>query len=68
MSGYKIIQNMGYWKDAKTWVAIINQYKMSGRPELDTVQTSEDGYLTCKLVEVVQHIEVFRTNCGTIKK
>ena len=41
---------------------------MSGRLELDTaVQTSDARYLTHKLVEVVQHIVVRKTDCVTIK-
>ncbi|WJX83292.1 RNA polymerase Rpb1, domain 5 [Trifolium repens] len=31
------------------------------------VRTSDAGYLTRRLVEVVQHIVVRRTNCGTIR-
>ncbi|PHT33597.1 DNA-directed RNA polymerase subunit beta'' [Capsicum baccatum] len=31
------------------------------------VRTSDAGYLTCRLVEVVQHIVVRRTNCGTAR-
>ncbi|KAH0636303.1 hypothetical protein KY285_036047 [Solanum tuberosum] len=30
-------------------------------------RTSDDGYLTCRLVEVVQHIVVHRTDCGTAR-
>lgn len=30
------------------------------------VQTTDAGYLTRRLVEVVQHIVVRRTDCGTI--
>lgn len=31
------------------------------------VRTADAGYLTRRLVEVVQHIVVRRTDCGTIK-
>ncbi|KAK3405417.1 hypothetical protein EUGRSUZ_K01622 [Eucalyptus grandis] len=31
------------------------------------VRTSDAGYLTRRLVEVVQHIVVRRTDCGTIR-
>ena len=35
---------------------------------VDTVvRTSDAGYLTHRLVEVVQHIVVLRTDCGTIR-
>jgi len=35
---------------------------------VDTVvQTSDVGYLTRRLVEVVQHIVICRTDCGTIR-
>ncbi|CAN6445174.1 unnamed protein product [Victoria cruziana] len=31
------------------------------------IRTSDTGYLTCRLVEVVQHIVVHRTNCGSTR-
>jgi DNA-directed RNA polymerase subunit beta' len=46
---------------------IISCYK-ARKGVVDTVvRTSDAGYLTRRLVEVVQHIVVRRTDCGTIR-
>lgn len=33
----------------------------------NAIQTSDAGYLTRRLIEVVQHIVICRTDCGTIR-
>ncbi|KAK3012270.1 hypothetical protein RJ639_012181, partial [Escallonia herrerae] len=45
---------------------IISHYRACKGVVNTAIRTSDVGYLTCRLVKIVQHIVVHQTDCGTI--